>query len=105
MESFSRSWNVLTCPLDKCQKCLIRSWKFIFDRKRGGHGLTDFGPYVEISDPREQVADSRMNHCHATFATVVRQHVAFGDAGPDSEMRRDSSTASGSALSRSLRMV
>jgi hypothetical protein len=39
---------------------------------------------VEISDPREQVMDSRMNHCHAT---AVRQHVAFGDVGSGPAMQ------------------
>jgi hypothetical protein len=47
-------------------------------------GVEKFGPCVEISDPREQVTDSRMNHCHAT---AVRQHVAFGDVGSGPAMQ------------------
>ncbi len=64
MESYSRSWNAHTCPLDRCQRCLIASDHGNIPLIEKG-AVTDFGPCVEISDPREQVTDSRMNHRHA----------------------------------------
>jgi hypothetical protein len=75
--------NALTRPLDKCQRCLIGSDHGNIPLIEKGV-VTDFGPCVEISDPREQVTDSRMNHCHAT---AVRQHVALGGVGSGSAMQ------------------